>query len=247
MERSDELTAQAIASAYYDKRYSGWGLRFHTEVIKWMMEGIWADTHVLDAGCGTGIIGQMHPNHYIMGVDLSPEMVAQCPRDLEHQRYYIGSVTEPHEVGWPHHAMGAVVCRSLLHHLPDHKAALKVFHNALKPGGRLVLWETNKGWLAQQVRRRTQHGDRFSEYHHAFGPGELEADLKEAGFVVDEIRYMGFTAYPLFGFPDIIDLAPFIPFKPLVYRAAQALDTALSGVPGVNRMAWAVGIKAHKA
>jgi len=172
-------------------------------------------------------------------------MIRRCPNDL----HFVGSVTALNEIAdclMPKSSVDAVVCRSLLHHLPDHKKALAEFHRVLKPGGKLVLWETNKGWLAQKVRERTQHGDRFSEYHHAFTAEELTRDLAEAGFRVEVCRYMGYLGYPAFGFPDIIDLSRFIPFKQLVMPFLLGCDEVLSWIPGIRRTAWAVGIKAVK-
>ena len=238
-----ELDVQANSAVYYEKRYSGWGLRYHKSVIDWMMVGIWPDYNTVDAGCGTGIIGRLYPAYRLYGIDISPEMIARCPKVTLDQVYTIGSVDATPLVS---RVSDAIVCRSLLHHLPDHKLALREFHRVLKPGGKLVLWETSKGWLAQQVRRRTQHGDRFSEYHHAFQAGELELDLAMAGFRVEEVRHMGFLAYPLWGFPDIIDFSRYIPFKPILFPLTMAIDYLLESIPFLNRMSWSVGIKATK-
>lgn len=238
---TSEVEAQANSAVYYEKRYSGWGLRYHKSVIDWMLEGIWPDQLTLDAGCGTGIIKRLFPSHHLVGVDVSEEMVKRCP---EWPLPYAMVQTVTHLQVYPEYE--AVVCRSLLHHLPDHKLALKEFHRVLKPGGKLVLWETNKGWLAQQVRRRTQHGDRFSEYHHAFRPGELEADLRNAGFLVQEVWHSGFLAYPLFGFPDIIDFTRFMYAPSAVYWTTMFLDSVFSKIPFLRNWSWAVGIKAVK-
>ena len=238
---TSEVEAQANSAVYYEKRYSGFGLRYHESVIDWMMEGIWPDQLTLDAGCGTGIIRRLYPTHHLIGVDVSEEMVKRCP---EWPIPYAMVQSVCHLQVYPEY--DAVVCRSLLHHLPDHKLALKEFHRVLKSGGRLVLWETNKGWLAQKVRAKTQHGDRFSEYHHAFRAGELERDLANAGFRVEKVRHMGFIAYPLWGFPDIIDFFRYIPFKPILFPLTMALDYLLESIPWLNRMSWAVGIKAVK-
>lgn len=252
---TSEVEAQANSAVYYEKRYSSWGLRYHKSVIDWMMEGIWPDQQVIDAGCGTGIISRLYPSHFIYSVDVSPEMFSKVPTTRyavwEKERLiiyksrtgHIGDVAS--KIGAPQET-DSIVCRSLLHHLPDHKLALAEFHRVLKPGGKLVLWETAKGALAQAVRKRTQHGDRFSEYHHAFADGELQRDLVEAGFKVTEVRRMGFIAYPLWGFPDICDFSRFIPFKPILFPLTMALDYLLESIPWLNRMSWSVGIKAVK-
>ena len=139
-----------------------------------------------------------------------------------------------------------ILCRSLLHHLPNHRDALQEMFRALKPDGHIAFWETNAGRLAQWVRARTQHGDRFTEYHHAFSAKELVADISE-WFSVDEVQHQGFIGYPLFGFPDILDLQRWIPGKRWVFPATMAVDRWLGRVPLVQQMSWALGIRAHKA
>lgn len=258
MTQESEIEVQDNSAVYYEKRYSGYGLKYHKTVIDWMMDGIFFDHKVLDAGCGTGIISRIYTQYDISGIDISNEMISRCPRwrvpkynddgklmySFSYGRHNLGTVDNI--PGYVSGSMDAVVCRSLLHHLPDHKKALKEFHRVLKPGGKLVCWETNRGWLAQRVRERTQHGDRFSAYHHAFKPGELEKDLQEAGFKVEEVRYMGFFAYPLFGFPDIANISKYIPFKPILFPLSLAVDYLLESTPFVNKLSWAVGIRATK-
>ena len=250
---TDEVSVQANSAVYYERRYSGYGLKYHRSVVDWMMEGIWPDQHVLDAGCGTGIISRMYPRYDIDGIDISPEMIGRCSKNRVHfhsdgEHYYLTShvVGDVTKIDVTPASFDAVVCRSLLHHLPDHKLALAEFHRVLKPGGKLVLWETQRGKLAQWVRSKTQHDMRFSEYHHAFAPKELITDIEDAGFVVEEVRQMGFFAYLAWGFPDIIDFARWTPFKPLVYQVTLFLDYLIESTPILRGICFAIGIKAVK-
>ena len=57
---------------------------------------------------------------------------------------------------------------------------------------------------------------------------------------------MGFVAYPLWGFPDIIDFSRYIPFKPILFSLTMVLDYLLESIPFLNRMSWAIGIRAVK-
>lgn len=254
---TDEVSVQANSAVYYEKRYSGWGLKYHKVIVDWMMEGIWPDQKVLDAGCGTGIISRLYPNYMIAGMDISPEMVSRCPVKWI---YFYDKNNVPSATWMRLHVTGdvclksitadettdAIVCRSLLHHLPDHKLALAEFHRVLKPGGKLVCWEPSSSWLVERVRNFTQHGDRFSHVHHSFKPCQIVKDLEESGFKVEEIRHMGFLAYPLWGFRDIIDFQKYVPFKPILFPLTMALDYLLESIPWLNRMSWAVGIRATK-
>ena len=71
-----ELSVQNHSSQYYEQRYTGSGLRYHTEVIQWLMGH--AQSKVLDAGCGTGIVSSLYAKTSldILGVDISDGMLA---------------------------------------------------------------------------------------------------------------------------------------------------------------------------
>jgi hypothetical protein len=57
---------------------------------------------------------------------------------------------------------------------------------------------------------------------------------------------MGYLAYPLLGFPDLIDFGRVLPLRALA-RPLLGLDRALAAVPGVRRLGWGVIVKAHRA
>lgn len=220
-----------VADYYVEKRYKGIGLKYHSEIIKEMMGGI--NGRILDVGCGMGIIHDLFPGHDITGIDCSPGM-------LRHHKgkYLLASATK---IPFPDGAMDSVVCRSVLHHLENPSMALKEIVRVLKPGGKFVCWETNKSWLATLVRRFTQHGDRFSEYHTAF---DNLPELIGSYFGKENIRvkYQGFMAYPAFGFPDIVDCGRFLRFawNPLMW-----FDEMLSYSP-LKKLGFAVMIKGTK-
>jgi len=218
-----------IADYYVEKRYKSLGLKYHSQIIKEMMEGL--DGTILDVGCGIGIIPSLYPALDIWGIDISNEM-------LRHHRFKRFRCSAE-EIFFCDGSFDAVVCRSVLHHLPNPDVAMKEIVRVLKPGGKFVCWETNKSWLATLVRRFTQHGDHFSDYHTAFDnlPLLIGDYLK-----INSVEYQGYLAYPAFGFPDIIDFSHFLgfAFKPLL-----AFDKVLSHSP-LKRLGFAVMIKATK-
>lgn len=222
-----------VADYYVNKRYKGLGLKYHFKVITEMMEGIYGK--ILDVGCGTGIIHDLYPEYDITGIDISEGMLRH------HQgEHYLASADN---IPFPDRFFDCVVCRSVLHHLPDPKKALSEMVRVLKPGGRFVCWETNKSWLATFIRRMTQHGDHFSSYHCAFS--DLGSLIREYfGSDSVQVKHQGFLAYPLLGFPDIID------FSFLVRPASDILlsmDHFLSDVPLIKKLSFAVMIKARKS
>ena len=229
----NEIEVQDNVAGYYvEKRYKGVGLKYHSHIIKEMMYGLSGE--ILDVGCGTGIISDLYPHLNISGIDVSKGM-------LSHHRgkHWLASATDiPFDDG----LFDCVVCRSVLHHIPETKKALSEIKRVLKPGGKFVCWETNKSWLATLIRRRTQHGDHFSEYHFSF---DNLPDIIRETFRAESVRvkFQGFLAYPLCGFPDIIDFSRWM--GPLC-DGLIACDEVLSSVPLLNKLAFAVMVKATK-
>lgn len=228
-----EIEVQDHSADYYvNKRYKSYGLKYHSHIISQMMEGI--DGKILDVGCGTGIISDLYPDRDIWGIDISWGMLSH------HRGKHI--VASACDIPWPSCSFDSVVCRSVLHHLPQAEKALREIVRVLKPGGKFVCWETNKSWLAQLVRRFTQHGDRFSDYHSSFS--DLGSLIKRY-FRKESVRvtFQGYLAYPLVGFPDIIDFGDMVGRS---WRYLVAVDEAISRIPIVNRLGFAVMIKAIK-
>ena len=234
-----EVAVQGYSSAFYDTRYQGYGKKYHLSILEWMMHGLTG--RLLDAGCGTGFVSQQYHVmglRNILGIDLSPGMLKHNPYPHE-QRDVCHLPLEWYE------RFDGIICRSLLHHLPNHQQGLSEMHRVVKSGGKVAFWETSKSAVATWVRSQTQHGDRFSEYHHSFTNTELLADINK-WFEVDEVRYIGFLGYPLYGFPDIVDLARWIPFKSVLYPLTMGIDSLLERTPCLKRWSWSLGIKAHK-
>lgn len=233
MTRPNELEVQDHVSDYYANiRYRDYGLAYHAWVIRGLMEG--ANGKILDLGCGTGIISELYNNLDIVGIDISPGMLK-----FHKGKFLQASATD---IPFPDDSFDFVVCRSLLHHLPDAVAGLKEIKRVLKPGGKFVCWETNKSWLAEFIRSKTQHGDHFSEFHTSFSdlPSLVEKFLN-----VTEVKFEGYCAYALFGFPDIINFSRFIPFAGVVFKMAMRLDEWLSKT-FLRKLGFAVRIKAVK-
>ena len=232
---SSEKFIQDYSSLYYKIRYSGYGLKYHTFLIEKLMKGMTG--RGLDCGCGVGLVSKLYPNIDITGIDISDGMLASnngkwVKMDAQAMTF---------ERRW----FDFILCRSLLHHLPDHQQGLSEMRRVLKPGGKVAFLETNQSWLATQVRQRTQHGDRFSAFHRSFKDTELIRDI-ERYFVVDEVRYEGFLQYPIYGFPDILDIAKYVPLNRFVYPLTGMVDSWLSQVPMLRRLSWALLIRAHK-
>jgi len=219
-----------VADFYVEKRYKGLGLKYHSEIIKEMMHGVTGD--VLDVGCGTGILHDLYPSLGITGIDVSKGMLSH-----HKGKHQFGSSDN---IPFEDNSFDFVICRSVLHHLPDCRKSLGEIRRVLRPGGRFICWETNKSAIANLVRKFTQHGDHFSEYHTSFDNlPETVSDF----FKIDSVKYQGYIAYQFYGFPDIIPIGDKIPF---LFNSLMSLDNHISNIPIINKLSFAIMIKGNK-
>ena len=233
-----EPEVQDAVAKFYEKRYAGSGFLYHSRIVTQMLEGIkfrdgrYSDS-VLDVGCGTGFLSQLYPNFDVTGIDISDEMLKRNP--------YRCLKAAAEAIPFPDSSFDFVVCRSLLHHLEDPRKGLAEMVRVLKPGGRWVAWEPNLSIWNDWIRKLSKMTKRFSHWHRSFTPDELVTMIEQTGLRIVERHYHGHLAYPLLGFPDILDThIPLWTGRKLIWIDDQLAKTPLA------RMGWAVMIKAVK-
>lgn len=100
-----------------------------------------AGGRVLDAGCGPGLVAEamLEAGLDVVGVDLSPEMVARarsrCDRFGDRARFVLGSLHEADLAG----LFDGAISRFVLHHVVEPDAFLRRQVDLLRPGGVVVL------------------------------------------------------------------------------------------------------------
>lgn len=237
-EPKSEKLVQDYVSKFYSKRYGGSGFLYHARIATQMLDGVKfkdgrQSDKILDLGCGNGFLSQLFPNYDLVGVDISDGMLANNP-----YKWVKGSAES---IPFPNNYFDFVVCRSLIHHLENPEMALEEIFRVLKPGGQVSFWDPNHNALYETIRHIFQHTDRFSHLHHSFNDKELFMMIEDADFEITEKRYIGYLAYPLIGFPDIVNFH--IPIG--VGRALMAIDDFISKTP-IKRLSWSLMIKAVK-
>lgn len=140
---------------------------------------------ICDLGCGPGQVARYLRDQgaAAFGVDLSEGMLAQARRlnpDLEFHQGDMLALSDP-DASWG----GAAVFYSLIH-IPRERVpqALAELRRVLRPGGALL--------IAVHIGQETVHRDELwgrpiSIDFIFYEPEVLEPQLREAGFVVDEV------------------------------------------------------------
>jgi SAM-dependent methyltransferase len=100
-----------------------------------------ADSLVLDAGCGPGLVSQifLEAGHRVVGIDLADEMIARararCARFGDRARFERQSLFDPIASD----PFDAAISRYVLHHVIDPQAFLARQVELIRPGGVVVV------------------------------------------------------------------------------------------------------------
>lgn len=242
----EELATQDhVSELYEEERYRRpYSREFHRQNLLRMVRMVRLEGRVLDAGCGNGFFfdaarGMAGPSAQLVGLDLSQRMLELARK--HHPTLVRGDATRlPFADG----AFDTVLARSLLHHLPDPDAGAREIARVLRPGGELIVLDTHKTVVSTLPRTIANRGEHFDEDHKNFRTGELTA-LIGRHLRVDAVEYMGYIAYPLLGFPDLIDFGRYLPMR-LLARPLLQVDFLASRIPGLRRLGWGIVVKAAK-
>jgi len=154
---------------------------------------------ILDAGCGPGfyvakLLERVGPEGSVTGVDGSPQMLGVAAGRCEghpNVSFEAGDITAlPVEDGSFDRALSVQV----LEYVPDTRAALRELHRALRPGGRVLIWDvdwTTVSWHSPGATGRTERVLRAWDDHlsHPALPRTLAPAMRAAGF--DQVRAEG--------------------------------------------------------
>lgn len=157
---------------------------FRQRVIE--LAGLAGHEHVLDAGCGTGMvalrIAAQFPGCVVKGVDISPKMVAAACRDAQEQGllvdFHVASILD---LPYPESTFDVVTTNIMYHHLNLGEKQQAVFQIArvLKSGGRYISAEFGPR-AKNSLQRRLAKGE-YTLYPSHLISAELEIVHEELG------------------------------------------------------------------
>jgi ubiquinone/menaquinone biosynthesis C-methylase UbiE len=251
---SEVETQDRVSGEYDGVRYQrASSVRYHDDTMAQLIELAPPHDTVLDAGCGTGAFLEFlrrtarWDGHYV-GIDVSRGMLAHAARRLGvssgggSARVHLAQA-DACRLPFADDSFDVVYARALLHHLPDPIAGIREIRRVLKPGGVAAFLDPNKTVLSELPRRLAQRTEHFDDDHKNFRAAELESWVSDS-LSVTAVRFFGYVAYPLLGFPDLVDFD-----RLRIGRLAAPLirlDRLLGKLPLVRSFGWGVMIAARK-
>ena len=146
---------------------------------------------ILDIGCGPGfyvaeLLDEVGPAGSVVGLDQSPEMLAIAARRCHAHGNVTFREAEATSLQVDDASFDAVLCVQVLEYVPRVARALSEMHRALRPGGRLVLWDidwTTLSWHSSDPARMGRVLRAWDAHLvHPALPRTLAPLLRAAGF-----------------------------------------------------------------
>lgn len=245
VELAEEISVQdRVALDYENTRYSvPYAARYHTWVTKKMLEGFEESDfeRVLDNGCGIGVLVDHIQKQNVVGLDISSEMLKRASARME--QLVLGNSCK---LPFKRDQFSLVFSRGLLHHLTEPAVAVDEISRVLKPGGKFVLVDTNTSLISAVPRLLANHDDdHFSGDHQNLSKKKI-SKLLAPHFDIIECSYYGYLAYPLLGFPDLVNVFSKVPFPDFFEKTLMKVDIGLSKIPLLRTQSWGIMIKAVK-
>lgn len=230
-----------VADFYEDIRYKRFYSRiYHEWWVRKMVSYVSRGGVFLDNGCGNGLVFGLLRRNNMFGLDISWNMVNKAKS--HNPRVVMG---DSHHLPFGSAHFDVVLCRGLLHHLYDPLQGVSEIHRVLKPCGELVSVDTNESIISKIPRSLARTGVHFSRHHKNFDRGEY-VKLIKSKLRIERLVFFGYIAYPLLGFPDVVDVFKLLPLKKRLCGMLIGIDEFLSRIPLIKTLGWAILIKARK-
>jgi SAM-dependent methyltransferase len=166
----------------------------------WMVRPT-AAVRILEVGCGTGESRRIYIPcaRYFVGVDLSDSAVAHAHR-AEATLPWLQA--DANWLPFGPASFDVVAFSSTLHHIPDHRPALREARRVLAPGGKVFAFDPNLLHPGMAVFRHPRSPlyspEGVSPNERPLLPSELRASFDECGFVNIRQRCRSYIPYRSF-------------------------------------------------
>ena len=179
----------AVASSWDTHRTEMW-----PSVLDFLKK---AKGKVLDLGCGSGRNFMLNPDQELYAVDFSPEMIKLAQEDANFKgidaKFFVANC---YNLEFSQNFFDAILCWSVLHCLETEekrRGTLQEIYRVLTPGGKVLLSTWGRG--SKRIKNKdkesmvpwTVDGVKKYRYTYIYDLEELEKDLREIGFVIEDI------------------------------------------------------------
>ena len=146
---------------------------------------------ILDVGCGPGFFcaelqEQVGPAGLVVGVDSSPAMLDLAARRCEGRKNVQLHEADATSLPVEDASFDGAVCVQVLEYVADIPAGLSELYRALRPGGRVVVWDVDwatVSWHSKDPARMTRVLETWDEHlAHPSLPRVLAPAMRAAGF-----------------------------------------------------------------
>lgn len=181
--------------------------------------GIAPTATVLDLGCGPGylseVLGELVPDGRVIGVDVDPGLLARAAGSFAKRGWTHGEFVEAwaDRLPLPDQGVDLVYSRFLFQHLADPAAVAREVRRVLRPGGLVVLVDTDDAGLVvypePEAFQALLEGSRAAQSRvggDRFVGRKLRSYLVDAGFLDVHVRLEPFTS-ELVGMAAFLDIA----------------------------------------
>jgi SAM-dependent methyltransferase len=195
---------------------------------------------VLDCGCGTGILLPPLEQCYrrVIGLDLSTVHLLEARSLVRRAGLVVGDIAR---LPLAPHSFDQVVCRGVLHRLPDVHAVFRGLFDILKEGGDLVITEpigdSRLICLLKSLINRSP-GKSYKSKEWSYTTKDWIQMAQAAGFRAERWFNFGYLAHPVLGYPDHSHVMRYLPFRMLLARSLVRLDRFIAHIPWINSQSW---------
>jgi len=158
---------------------------------------------ILDVGCGPGffcaeLIDEVGPEGVIVGVDASPQMLSLAARRCEAHSNVVLHQADATSLTVEDSGFDGALCVQVLEYVPDVAAGLAELYRALRPGGRVVIWDVDwstVSWHSLDATRMERILGSWAEHlAHSSLPRTLGPAMRAAGFEQVEMEAHSFAS-----------------------------------------------------
>jgi len=240
---NEEIATQDhVSELYENERYvKPYSLAYHKAWAKKMLSALTLKGPILDNGCGTGFMAQFLKGNEVVGLDISPKMVA-----LAREKYSKVFQGDSQKLPFEDSSFRTIINRGVLHHLEDPQKAINEISRVLVKEGQVVFSETLSNLIAALPRKIIKGTEHFSHLHKSFTEKELRGMI-EPQLKIEKIYYWGWLTHMFLGFPDVVDVYKFVPFKMIFTPFLLKFDELIAKTPFLNKqLCWIIIIFAKK-